>query len=222
MFLPVLSRKDPDAALVSVARGGDIHAFDVLVRRYQARLTLFVRARLDPSIDPEDVAQEVFVAAWCQLPRFLGRSLFKTWLFGIAMNHCAEAMRRNRAVKLVVMDGTEPEDAAPPWVGRSDPRDWSAMLAERDAVRGGLGELPEPERQVVELYYYAQLNLPEIASLLDLNLSTLKYRFYQAHRRLRRILEARDAHGMPAGEGKPAANGSVPAALAGTSGRKRG
>ncbi len=197
-MIPFLLRpSDPDTPLVESARRGGIHAFDVLVRRYQARLTLFVRSRLDEALDPEDVAQDIFVAAWCQLVKFQGRSLFRTWLFGIAMNHCAEAMRKRRAVKLVLVDGGEPGAETQPWESQADPRDWPAILAERDSVRAALDELPEPERQIMELYYYAQVNLPEISTLLELNLSTLKYRFYQAHRRLRKVLEAQSRVNSP-------------------------
>ena len=60
------------------ARQGDARAFDALVYRYQAHIRQFVRSRLDAAIDTEDVAQEVFVAAWRDLPRFQGRSRFKT------------------------------------------------------------------------------------------------------------------------------------------------
>jgi len=189
VFRPLLRQPDPDASLVDASRTGDIHAFDVLVRRYQERLTLFVRARLDTSIDASDVAQEILVDAWCKLPQFQGRSRFKTWLFGIAINHCAEARRRHRVVPLVLLDGEEADELPRPWMSHTDPRDWSAVMEEREAVQRGLRILPEPERQTLELYYYAQLNLPEIARLLNVNLNTLKYRFYQAHRRLRAHLE---------------------------------
>ena len=64
-------------------------------------------------------------------------------------------------------------------------------MVERVVLRQCLAELPEPGRQVLELYYYADLNLREIAELLAVNLSTLKYWFYQAHERLRAALGAR-------------------------------
>lgn len=190
VFRPFIRESDPDAPLVNASRAGDVHAFDMLVRRYQERLSLFVRARLDSAIDPADVAQEILVDAWCKLPQFEGRSRFKTWLFGIAINHCAEARRRHRVVPLVLLEGEDANELPRPWMSRVDPRDWSAVMEEREAVQKGLRTLPEPERQILELYYYGQLNLPEIAKLLDVNLNTLKYRFYQAHRRLRSCLEA--------------------------------
>jgi RNA polymerase sigma factor (sigma-70 family) len=101
------------------------------------------------------------------------------------VNHCAEALRKHRRLELILGEATEAQQdwAAGAW--GSDPFAWSIAVAERDALRRRLSQLSPPERQVLELYYYAELNLPEIAKLLSVNLSTLKYRFYQAHNRLR-------------------------------------
>ena len=190
MFLRLFGKPDPDSPLVEAARGGDVRAFDALVYRYQGHLTQFVRARLDAAIDADDVAQEVFVAAWRGLPGFNGRSRFKTWLFGIAVNHCAEALRKHRRLELILGEATEAQQDWAAGALSTDPFDWSIAIAERDALRRRLAQLSPPERQVLELYYYAELNLPEISKLLGVNLSTLKYRFYQAHHRLRQQEEA--------------------------------
>jgi RNA polymerase sigma factor (sigma-70 family) len=101
LILPFL-KPDPDAPLVAAARAGDVRAFDALVYRYQGRILQFVQARLDASIDTDDVAQDIFVTAWRELPKFQGRSRFKTWLFGIALNRCAEAARKHHRLKLVL------------------------------------------------------------------------------------------------------------------------
>ena len=196
MRFSLFAKTDPDADLVTAARAGDVRAFDALVYRYQGRLTQLVRARLDSAIDADDVAQEVFVAAWRDLPQFRGRSQFKTWLFGIALNLCAEAARRHMRLRRALgeLDAPGSHCARPAW--GADAPEWSAAIAEREDIRQRLSELPEPERQVLELYYYADLNLREISQLLDVNLSTLKYRFYQAHRKLRDTLQVED--GAPA------------------------
>ena len=192
MFLPLFRKHDPDAPLVTAARTGDARAFDALVYRYQGRLTQFIRARLASSIDADDVAQEILVTAWRELPRFRNESRFKTWLFGIALKRCAEASRRHARLRLALGDPHQLEADWPQRDGRQDPFAWALALAERDAVRERLGELSDGEREVLELYYYAELNLREISQLTQVNLSTIKYRFYQAHRRLREALQGRD------------------------------
>jgi RNA polymerase sigma-70 factor (ECF subfamily) len=197
LFLSLLSKPDRDAPLVTAARAGDVRAFDALVYRYQSRLSQFVKARLDSAIDADDVTQDVFVTAWRELPNFRGRSRFKTWLFGIALNLCADAWRRHQRLRNLLGDMPDPMED---WAGddwKSDPYGWSEALLEREDLRRRVRQLSENERQVLELYYYAELNLPEISQLLQVNLSTLKYRFYQAHRHLRQSLEKKDEAPIP-------------------------
>jgi len=189
LVLPFFVKPDPDAPLVDAARAGDVRAFDALVYRYQSRIAQFVQSRLDSSIDSDDVAQDVFFTAWRELAKFQQRSRFKTWLFGIALNRCAEAARKHLRLKQALGDvGEQPREWAeePPEL---DPVEWSLAEAEREAIRSRLAQLADTERQVLELYYYAELNLREISQLTGVNLSTVKYRFYQAHHRLRERLQ---------------------------------
>jgi len=74
-----------------------------------------------------------------------------------------------------------------------DPYESSAAETEREIVRRRVAALAEPERRGLELYYYAELNLREISELTSVNLSTVKYRFYQAHRKLREQLHEAQA-----------------------------
>ena len=59
-------------------------------------------------------------------------------------------------------------------------------------MRRRLAEQPDPGRQVLELYYYGDLNLREISEVMGVNPSTLKYWFYQAHQRLRADMAAEE------------------------------
>ncbi len=192
MIFPRFSTPDPDAPLVEAARAGDARAFDALVYRYQEPVRLFVRARLDAAIDADDVAQEVFVAAWRYLPRFESRSRFRTWLFGVALNHCLEAARRYRSLSRLL--GEYPD------FGSDLPESIEDVVQgshERTDLQRQVAALPPSERETLELYYYAQLSLPEIARLLGVNLNTLKYRFYQSHRRLRERLAGEETPAQP-------------------------
>jgi RNA polymerase sigma-70 factor, ECF subfamily len=193
VLAPFFGETDPDGPLVAAAARGDVRAFDALVERHQARLTLFVEARIGVGIDADDVTQDIFLTAWRELPKFRGRSRFKTWLYGIGLNLCVEALRRNGPARRARLGLEESLERLQAWQVGGSTAEWAVALEQRTEARRRLAELPEHERQILELYYYGALNLPEISALLDLNLSTLKYRFYQAHRRLRRLLEAEAA-----------------------------
>jgi len=160
----------------------------------------FLRSRLDPAIDVDDVVQEVFVRAWSELPRFRGDSRFRTWLYAIALASCADAGRRFRRAQRAVAV-TEPLTQPLETEG-----DWPAAMVLREELQQALRALPDAERETLELYYYADLNLPEIARLLDVNLSTLKYRFYQAHRRLRAQLDPQEGRHPEGGAAAPGAD----------------
>ena len=191
------ARPDPDAHEVAAARAGDPRAFDILVCRHHEALGRFVRARMAPDLDADDIVQEIFVAAWRELASFRGAARFKSWLFGIAVHYCADTARRHRRLRAreaLLDDGTNglPDRVLAP-AGFE-----SATVIERIELRRGMADLSEPGRQVLELYYYGGLNLREIGNVLGVNLSTLKYWFYQAHKRLRAALDAPEQPGRKA------------------------
>lgn len=70
----------------------------------------------------------------------------------------------------------------------ADPRSMENRVIIRESVRAALSKLQDAQREVVELYYYAELTLPEIAEALKRNLNTVKYQFYRAHDQVAREL----------------------------------
>lgn len=176
IFLPLLSaftsaRSGAEDDLISRAKSGNRRAFDELVRTYQQALRGFVAMRVGPDA-AEDVLQETWTACWLGLTQYGGKSRFKAWLYGIAANKCADHLRgrvRRSAQSLDTLDEIPHADSG------------YAHIEAREAVKAALGRLPDAQREVVELYYYAGLSLPEIAENLRRNLNTVKYQFYRAH-----------------------------------------
>src|SRR5512135_765628 len=81
-----MSDREVDQQLVDRAQRGDKHAFELLVAKYQRKLSrLLSRFIRDPS-EVEDVAQEAFIKAYRALPSFRGDSAFYTWLYRIGIN----------------------------------------------------------------------------------------------------------------------------------------
>ena len=87
-----------DPQVVARAQAGDEHAFAELVDRYGGAVISLCYASTLNAAESEDLAQDVFVAAWHGLPRFRGASTFSTWLFALARNACVDQPRR-RAVR---------------------------------------------------------------------------------------------------------------------------
>mgnify|MGYP000663316504 CR=1 FL=1 len=158
-------------ALVRAARRGDRHAFDALVQMFQLELRRFIARRV-PAGDLEDVLQETWLAAWTALPNFDRRSRFKTWLYALSLNKCRDHHRHLKRIE-PTQDGLSD--------GAIDDSDIQKQTEDRQTASALLGSLTPSQREVLELYYFADLTLPEIARVLSRNLNTVKYQFYRGH-----------------------------------------
>ena len=175
-FEPLLYEQSYVAArLVTHARDGDCDAFDALMREHEPRLRAFLQARVGREA-VEDVLQETRIAAYLALPKFHGRSRFKVWLFGVAHHKCADHHRQRRRhaarwKRPSTRQGVDPVD----------PTDRYGAIDLKWSVRQMLESLPDVQREVVELYYFGDITLAEIAALLGRSVNTVKAQFYRAH-----------------------------------------
>ncbi|MGC4042465.1 MAG: RNA polymerase sigma factor [Armatimonas sp.] len=164
-----------ESALLTRARQGDREAFDALICLHEQALRYFLlRQQVGELL--EDVLQETLLAAWVALPGFEPRVRFKTWLYRIARNKAIDAHRR-------APNSVSLEELSVPG------SDQWATIERALWVRELLDELPEVQRQILELYYFEELTLEETALVLDRNVNTVKYHFYQAHTRALHALE---------------------------------
>lgn len=164
---------DEEAVRVRAARRGDRRAFDSLVHAYERPLRGFLVRRVGFEA-ADDVLQETWLAAWHAMPNFAARSRFKAWLFGIALHKATDARRaQGRTQAEAWSDMAENQIPAG--------RDPFADADLKHSVQAVLVQILPVQREVLELYYYADLTLPEIAESLGRNLNTVKYQFYRAH-----------------------------------------
>ncbi len=146
--------------------------FDAMVASLEPELRRFV-ARKVAAAAVDDLLQEVWIAAWKALPTYNRRAALRTWVYGICLHKCHDHYRERRAEERLV-----PIDAEPIPDPHPSPE---SVVVRADTVRRLLAGVDESQRAVVELYYYAQLTLAEIADALDRNPNTVKFQFYRAH-----------------------------------------
>jgi len=163
---------DNDARLVAAAQRGSREAYDALIRAHQRQLRGFLAGRVGQSA-ADDVLQETWLAAWQALPKFSRRGRFRAWLYGIAF-HKSIDFHRSKARMPVEMPLEETVPAA-------DMHDWSGSAERREDVLRLIEQLPDEQREVLDLYYYGELTLAEVALELKRNLNTVKSQFYRAH-----------------------------------------
>ncbi len=164
-----------DVKLVRAARSGDGSARAELVRRHAAaawRSAYGVTGRHDLA---DDAAQEGMLRALDRLDTFDESRPFAPWLHRVVVHVAVSAARRERRRAQIVV----PDDARPTDTGGHD------VDPLRDAVLG----LPEDQREIVALRYWADLGVDEIASVLDLPSGTVASRLSRALARLRTQLE---------------------------------
>lgn len=183
-------RTDADLpALLASARRGEGDAWATLVSLYARRVYAFARSkRLSPD-DAEEIAQSVFATVSIKVQRgeYDERGSFESWLFQIAANRVRDRLRKARR-GAAAMDTLRDAADAP---GRSTRREEEA---EHDAglhvLRIALADLPDADREVVELRHHAGMSFKHIAAMLEQPLGTVLARHHRALRKLRDAIEA--------------------------------
>ena len=182
MTLTVEGRPLDESQLVERARRGDHEAYSKLVHAYQGIAFRTAYLIAGGATEAEDAAQEGFVKAWRALGRFRPGAPFKPWLLRIVANEAHNRRRSagRRARLAFRAAAAEPSgDAAPsPEASVLDSERRTELLA---AVNG----LPEDQRLVVALRYFAGLSEDEVGETLGIAPGTVKSRTSRALERLR-------------------------------------
>ena len=183
---PTLRASD-DLAVVSRMAAGDAHAVAELYDRYAAVLVAVARRIVGSAGEAEEVLQESLLQAWNQATRYdAQRSSVSTWLILIARSRALDRLR-SRQARQRAAEGA----AAEPAPDTSSSIELSVLHAERRRrVREVLAELPEEQREVLDLAFYEGLSQTEIATRTGTPLGTVKTRALLGMKKLRQALRA--------------------------------
>ncbi|MFM9888651.1 MAG: RNA polymerase sigma factor RpoE [Burkholderiales bacterium] len=179
-----MSERDLDQALVERVQRGDKSAFDLLVSKYQRKLSRLV-ARLvrDPG-EVEDVTQEAFIKAYRALPSFRGDSAFYTWLYRIgintAKNYLVAAGRRPPTATEHDADEAENFDDGERLRDINTPESVLMSRQIADTVNQAMSTLPEDLRSAIALREIEGLSYEEIAAVMDCPIGTVRSRIFRA------------------------------------------
>jgi len=175
------------ASILEAATRGDERAWTRIVGLYGRRLFALAKSRCGSAELAEEVTQSVLatVARTLSSGGYRERGKFESWLFRIAMNRIRDHARRTRRQAT----STDPEALAGIAEGASGHERDERMLAR---LRMALEELPEADREIIELRHHGELSFKTMAELLDEPMGTLLARHHRALRKLRAILEGED------------------------------
>lgn len=165
-----------EAQLLERARCGEREAIAVLLNRHRERIVSLAFSILRDRESAEDAAQEVFVRAFSQLPRFRGESAFSTWLYRVALNFCLERQRVQRHRDSLL-------EAALDEVAGIGDGGFARRVETRELVGEALSDLGEGLRVALLLREWQGLSYEEIADILQLPVGTVRSRLHEARRR---------------------------------------
>lgn len=174
--------KRQDDTLVKKALKGDERAWFELINRYEVSIFNYGIRMAGNKDDAADLMQDIFLSVYKSLNTYRGGNdnSFKCWLFRIAHFRCVEFYRRKRHF-------TSLDEAPEPSCDKSDPAHNHGV--HHTELHSAMQALPLNQKAVVELKFFGQFTLEEIALQLDISANTVKSRLYSALSKLKHSLE---------------------------------
>ena len=163
---------------------GEEDLFELLVRRYQARVLGHVARMVGQRDDALDLTQEIFIKVFQALDRYNAQYKFSTWLFRIAGNAAIDHLRKKRP-RTVPLEASDPNSSrqVSSIEYKSPELDPYADLrnTERgEAISRAIQELPPEFRELITLRHFAGLSYEEIAQVKEMPLGTVKNKLFRA------------------------------------------
>jgi RNA polymerase sigma-70 factor, ECF subfamily len=181
-----------DLDLVQASKGGDVAAFEQLVKRYDRKLFRIAQSVTHNREDSQDAVQEAFLKAYQHLYEFRGDSQFSTWLIRITLNQSLMKLRKQRAIREVSLDeGFQADEEKLPievvdWAPNPEQLYRASEL--RDILIKTLRELGPALQTVFVLQDIEGLSTIQTAEVLNLSQSAVKSRLWRARLQLRERL----------------------------------
>ena len=176
-----LAHLSDEAVVALMARSDDIALAELYDRFGRIAWGLALRVLRDDEL-AEDAVQDAFLSAWRTASRFVPeRGSARTWLLTLVHRRAVDVVRRQERRR------AEPlEHAREPASGAAD--DAAILRLERERVQTALAQLPDREREAIELAYYGGFTQSELAERLGQPLGTIKSRMFAGLKRLRELL----------------------------------
>jgi RNA polymerase sigma-70 factor (ECF subfamily) len=173
-----------DEVLISRIVNCDRRAMQMLYARHHVRVYRFVLRVLRDRALSEDVVSDVFLDVWRSADQFEGRSAVSTWLLGIARLKAFSALKRCPEEQLDERTATTIEDPADDPASSFERKETGAILREC------LSRLPPEHREILDLVYFHDKSIAEVAEIVGIPSNTVKTRMFGARKRLARMLQS--------------------------------
>ena len=180
--LPEPMQTTSDEVLIARIADGDRLAMQVLFARHHVRVYRFVLRLVRNEATAEDLISEVFLDVWRQAGKFEGRSAVSTWMLSIARFKALSVLRRRTDEELDDEAAEQIEDQA------DDPETALAKKDKGEVLRECLTALSAEHREVIDLVYYHEKSVEEVAEITGIPEATVKTRMFYARKKLSELL----------------------------------
>jgi RNA polymerase sigma-70 factor, ECF subfamily len=185
---PLVASAD-EQRLVRLSRRGDELAFAALVERHQVAVFGTVLRLVHTRELAGEVSNRAFYRAFEHLDQFDEQRPLRPWLLRIAANEALNELRARRREEEYTLPAAAAEIELEHVVGGPDPADVLPRRERSAAIRAAVERLPEAQRVVVVLRYFADLSYAEIAEATQQTVNNVGVMLLRARERLRRELE---------------------------------
>ena len=171
-----------DRDFLTRAAKGDAVAWRVVVEYWSPRIFRYLRSNTRNEELAEEITQSVFCTIARKLADYVEQGHFESWIFRIAINRLRDEMRR-RKLHARPMDSDIMADIAPQKVAEE-----TAAPEELQALRDAMDQLPDLDREIIDLRHQGGMTFQQIAVLLAEPMGTLLARHHRAIRKLRDLM----------------------------------
>jgi RNA polymerase sigma-70 factor (ECF subfamily) len=174
-----------DEILIKSIAAGDQAAMRSLYSRHNERVLRFIIRIVTDAGCAEDLVAEVFIDVWSQADRFEGRSQVLTWILSIARHKALSALLAQRRRRVAEVDDTAMEMI----VDTADTPEQTLLNQDCGAqLRTCLAQMSREHREIIDLVYYHEKSVEEVASIIHMPRNTVKTRMFYARKRLGQLL----------------------------------
>jgi RNA polymerase sigma-70 factor (ECF subfamily) len=175
-----------DEQLIRSIKRGETESFGIIVERYWDMVFAFALSKIDNAADAEDIAQESFLKAYCELHRLRHPYRFAGWLSKITAQQCVNHIRKHTRKKIASSYINYDADAsAQVALFSSNPGLTNEQV---HFVRQTISKLPEKFRNVIIMRFVAGLSAAQIAEKLGKHHGAIRVRLHRAYQILRKDL----------------------------------
>ena len=182
-----------DELLVKKVQEGDTNAYNVLVIKYQYKVSQIISKFVANNADINDIAQDAFIKAYKAINSFRGESSFYTWLYRIVVNAAKTFLESNSKHKNSI-DVDSPEFQSIDEQGILASKDTPDRIIEsqelHEVILKAMNDLPKELREAITLREIEGMSYDDMAIALKVPVGTVRSRIFRA----REFIESRMAH----------------------------